>query len=278
MALKSSTTLIEAAVACALLVAAPVSAATERRLIVPVWVDTRDPQGNTISRSIQRAMLTCADGYVLTCDSEAENGVTLAPAPGGGATGATGPSGASGATGARGLTGDTGAAGGNGAQGVTGATGPSGPSGPPGSGSSTVTVLSGDRVNATTSYVNITDLSLSVAASARYLVDCILPYNASATTTGIGISWTGPASPALASGQMVAGLTAATVGGTTIAGNDTGGATTASSATSGNVATFRGVWSNGPNAGTLQMRFRSEVAATNAITIKAGGVCRWSAY
>ena len=139
-------------------------------------------------------------------------------------------------------------------------------------------VLSVDRVSATTAYADIVGLSFPVVANARYWVDCALPYSANATTTGIGVSWTGPAAPILTSARMISGLTTQTIGGTTIAGNDTGAATTASVATTGNVALFTGIWSNGSSPGSVQLRFKSEVAAVNAVTIKAGAVCRVAVY
>ena len=77
---------------------------------------------------------------------------------------------------------------------------------------------------------------------------------------------------------MVAGLTSATVGGTTSVGNDTGGVTTASVATTNNAATFEGIWSNGANAGTLQMRVKSEVAVASAIIVKTGALCAYQVY
>lgn len=138
--------------------------------------------------------------------------------------------------------------------------------------------LTANRTNATTSYADITDLIIPVSANTRYDIECRLIYSANATTTGIGIGWTGPASPTLVGGQMIAGLTSATVGGTTSVGNDTGGVTTASVATSGNFATFHGIWSNGANAGNVQMRFRSEVAIANAIVIQAGSYCKYNVF
>jgi hypothetical protein len=146
-----------------------------------------------------------------------------------------------------------------------------------GSGPTTV-VLSANRTNATTSYADITDLVFSLAANTRYRISCQLQYDANATTTGLGIGWTGPASPTFVTGRMVASLTTATVGGTVSAGNDTGAVTTGSAATTNNAATFDGVWSNGSNAGSLQLRFKSEVAIASAIIIKAGSVCQASVY
>jgi hypothetical protein len=77
---------------------------------------------------------------------------------------------------------------------------------------------------------------------------------------------------------MRSGLTSATVGGTTIVGNDTGGVTTASVATNGNFAVFEGFWRNGANAGSIQMRYKSEVAVANGIVIQAGSWCKFNSY
>lgn len=142
----------------------------------------------------------------------------------------------------------------------------------------TYVLLTANRTNATTSYADITDLVIPVSANTRYDIECKIIYSANATTTGIGIGWIGPASPTLAAGIMTAGLTSATVGGTTVGGNDTGGVTTASVGTSGNVATFEGIWSNGANSGNVQMRFKSEVAVASAIVIQAGSWCRYNTY
>lgn len=142
----------------------------------------------------------------------------------------------------------------------------------------TYTVLASDVTNATTSYADLTGMTLSLAANTRYSIECVFRYDANATTTGVGFGWTGPASPTLTSAQMVSGLTSATIGGTTINGNDTGGVTTASVATTANVARMQGLWSNGANAGMLQLRFKSEVAIASAIIAKAGSWCRSSVY
>lgn len=142
----------------------------------------------------------------------------------------------------------------------------------------TTVILSADRTNATTSYADITDLVFSLAANTRYKISCIFKYDANATTTGIGIGWTGPASPTFVTGRMVSSITAATVGGTVSNGNDSGSVTTASAATTANSATFDGIWSNGSNTGNLQMRFKSEVAVASAIIIKAGSACDATIY
>lgn len=146
-------------------------------------------------------------------------------------------------------------------------------------GGSTYVVTTADVAStASTAYQNITGLSWALAASTRYDIECKILYAASATTIGLGIGWTGPASPLLTTARMTAGLTTATVGGTTIVGDDTGAVTTASVATTNNNAVFEGFWSNGTTAGTLQMRFKPETATANGIIIKAGSWCKYSTY
>ena len=146
-------------------------------------------------------------------------------------------------------------------------------------GGTTYVVTTADVAStASNAYQNITNLSWTLAASTRYDIECHILYAASATTIGIGIGWTGPASPLLTTGQMTAGLTTATIGGTTSVGNDTGLYTSASVATTNNHARFEGFWSNGTNGGTLQMRFRPETATANGIVIKAGSWCKYSTY
>lgn len=149
-----------------------------------------------------------------------------------------------------------------------------------GGGGATYVVTTADTAStASTAYQNITGLSWSINASTRYDVHCRFLYNASAATIGLAISWTGPASPTLTYGQMVSGITTATVGGTQIVGNDAGTvSTTASVATTNNTAVFEGVWSNGTTAGTLQMRFHPETATASGITIKIGSWCKYTTY
>lgn len=148
-----------------------------------------------------------------------------------------------------------------------------------GGGGATYVVTTADVAStASTAYQNITGLSWSLSASTRYDIECKILYAASATTIGLGIGWTGPASPLLTSGRMVAGITTATVGGTVSVGNDTGAVTTASVATTNNHAFFEGFWSNGTTAGTLQMRFKPETATASGIVIKAGSWCKYSTY
>lgn len=149
-----------------------------------------------------------------------------------------------------------------------------------GGGGTTYVMLSADVVNATTTLADLTGLSWAVAASTNYDISCKIAYTANATTTGALFTWTGPATPTLVSGRMVVGLTTTTIGSATLTGNDSGAVATSSVAASPvlNHASVDGIWRNGINAGTLQIRFRSEVAVANAIVAKAGSICQYSTF
>ena len=144
----------------------------------------------------------------------------------------------------------------------------------------TYVLLTQNRATAVTSYADITDLIIPVSANTRYEIACFFNYAANATTTGLAIGWTGPASPTLTNGIMSSVLSGGiTTGASNSVGNDTGTATASSSLnTAGNTATFRGMWSNGANAGNVQMRFKSEVATANAIVIQAGSFCKYNTF
>jgi hypothetical protein len=141
--------------------------------------------------------------------------------------------------------------------------------------------LSADVTKSTTSptWGNITGLSFPVEANTNYDIVCQIAAVSAATTTGFGIGWTGPASPTLTSGQFVSPTGGQAIGGTTTEGNDTGNATTGVGVATPQIAAgvFMGMWRNGSTAGTVQMRFRTEVD-TSAVTIKAGSYCKVTAF
>lgn len=136
--------------------------------------------------------------------------------------------------------------------------------------------LTADVSNNTTTIANVTGLSFPVAASTDYRMRCSLMYRSAATTTGIKVSVTGPATPTAVTGMFttyVSAAAAATVQGGLFRAYDGGAASsgvdTINVDTPGVLdVTFR----NGANAGTLQVRFNSEVGTSN-VTIKAGSSC-----
>jgi hypothetical protein len=134
--------------------------------------------------------------------------------------------------------------------------------------------LSADRTSSVTTYADVTDLSFSVAASTNYEMECNILYQTAATTTGVGLSLNGPTSPSFVGGLF--STSSGTTGGSTsnaFGAYDSGGATTGVTAANTNTfGSFKGYFRNGANAGTLQLRFRSEVASSNAV-VKANSYC-----
>lgn len=179
-----------------------------------------------------------------------------------GATGATGPAGPVGPTG------PAGAAGPPGAQGVPGPQGAQGPQGDAGSDGWTWQKLGADIANSTTTLASVTGLSFTALANTTYLVHVIGSFQSAATTTGIALALDIPSGSV--SGQNIHPASATTLTGTEqIADAATTGATTGVRAAATNVpilATF--IVAIGATGGTVQLQFRSEVAAS-AVTMKA---------
>lgn len=136
-----------------------------------------------------------------------------------------------------------------------------------------------DRSTTSTSYSDITDLSFAVEANTDYNFICRLVFQSAATTTGFAFSVNGPASPTFieytVGYQTVANATASTT--LMTMRHDTAynamATTTSAIAASANLrATIEGTLSNGANAGTVSLRYLSEVNGS-AITVKKGSYC-----
>ena len=114
----------------------------------------------------------------------------------------------------------------------------------------------------------MTGLSFSAAANTTYVVEVIGAFTSAATTTGIALALDIPSGSVI--GQAIANLSTGTLGGTEqIADNATTGATAGVRAANTNVPiTARFVVAVGATGGTVQLQFRSEVAAS-AVTMKA---------
>jgi len=139
--------------------------------------------------------------------------------------------------------------------------------------------LTADRVNDTTSFADATGLSFAVAANKDYFFDALVLFKTVATTTGLALSMNGPASPTSFSlmGQLPNSATDYTVvkhfyvrayDTPTDVGVGAVGADLV------NCTSLKGILRNGANAGTLTVRFKSEVAGS-AITICIGSILRW---
>lgn len=128
--------------------------------------------------------------------------------------------------------------------------------------------LAADVANSTSTLAPVTGLAFTAAANTTYLVDLIGAFTSAATTTGIALALDIP-SGAVA-GQLIHNVSATGLGGTEqIVDNATTGATTGVRAAASNVTiTARWIVSIGSAGGTVQLQFRSEVAAS-AVTMKA---------
>ena len=129
--------------------------------------------------------------------------------------------------------------------------------------------LAADVTNSTTTLANVTGLALALAANSTYQVDAQVMFQTAATTTGIRLTQTVPAgATVVAQWNTPTSLTAVTAANQRAA--DAGAATTAIDAANANtLATASLLVITGGTAGSIQIRFASEVAASNAV-IKAG--------
>jgi hypothetical protein len=129
--------------------------------------------------------------------------------------------------------------------------------------------LAADVGNSTATLSAVTGLSFNGLANTSYLVEVVGTFQSAAITTGIALALDIPSGSV--SGQTIHPTSATTLGATEqIADAANTGATTGVRAAATNVpilASF--IVAIGATAGTVQLQFRSEVAAS-AVTIKAG--------
>lgn len=129
--------------------------------------------------------------------------------------------------------------------------------------------LTADVTNSTTTLANVTGLAVAVDANSTYAIDARVMFQTAAITTGIRLSQTVPAgATVVAQWSTPTSLTAATLANQRAA--DTGAASTAIDVANANtLATGSLLVITGATAGNLQIRFASEVAASNAV-VKTG--------
>jgi hypothetical protein len=127
-------------------------------------------------------------------------------------------------------------------------------------------VLAGDYTNATTTASAVGALNFAVAASTNYIGVCNLTHQVSATTSGIKLSFTGPASPTAIVMVIQTSTSATTVRNDAVTAFSTLsiGAATTLAATKLPVQLFFRL-SNGTTAGTLQLNAAS--FGTGTLTI-----------
>lgn len=135
------------------------------------------------------------------------------------------------------------------------------------------TNLTSTVTNATTSFTDVTGLTLNVTAGLRHRFRACIPYSCNAITTGSAWSVAGTGTTAATLLSYVArwtGTTATTESVSYQSAADTGTSSTDAPATSGLFAIIEG--SITPSAtGLLTIRFKSEVAVAGGVVAQPGG-------
>jgi hypothetical protein len=131
-----------------------------------------------------------------------------------------------------------------------------------------------DVGNSTTTLADVTDLAVPVQANFAFWFSALIIFRSAATTTGLTLAATGPASPdnfvmairiADSLTSFATGMTRAYDVGVTSTGVDTANVDC--------IAVLEGLFRNGVNPGLFQVRFASEVGAS-AVTVKLGSTLR----
>jgi hypothetical protein len=133
-----------------------------------------------------------------------------------------------------------------------------------------IAVLPANVSDVTGAFVNATGLSVLLPINATYIVDALITFQAAAVTTGVAFGFTLPAGATI-SGMYQHNTTATALEGSyNIASGAVKGNTTAVLVAAENVpAQGRWVIKTGGTAGTAQLQFRTEIAAS-AVTLTAG--------
>lgn len=129
--------------------------------------------------------------------------------------------------------------------------------------------LAADVTNSTVTLADVTGLLVALAANSTYAVEAKVMFQTAATTTGIRLTQTVPTgATVVAQWNTPTSLTASTLANQRAA--DAGAASTAIDVANANtLASGSLLVITGATAGNLQIRFASEIAASNAV-VKAG--------
>ena len=129
--------------------------------------------------------------------------------------------------------------------------------------------LAADVTNSTVTLADVTSLFLALAANSTYAIEAKVMFQTAATTTGIRFTQTVPTGASVvAQWNTPTSLTASTLANQRAA--DAGAASTAiDTANANTLASGSLLVITGATPGNLQIRFASEVAASNAV-VKAG--------
>lgn len=168
-------------------------------------------------------------------------------------------------------TGQFGIAGPTGPQGATGATGPTGSDG------WTYVKLANDFGNTSGTLADVTGMSFSASANTNYEIEVFGNFTTAATTTGMGMAFTVPASATVAGTMWHPVSTTALGSSFTRATGAATGNTASVDAAAPSIVPFTGKWTvkNANTAGTVQLQMRTEVS-TSAATLLGGSV--WLKY
>ena len=141
---------------------------------------------------------------------------------------------------------------------------------PSGGGGATKLIVTADRQNTTTTFADVTDLTLAIATGTRYIFECVLISTTAVSTTATQIAVNGPTTSSLR--YTVETATSATA---THRAVQTAYDTVTNPAT-GAAAVPLPIYLRGQllttAAGTFAVRFRSEVAAS-AVNVLNGSYC-----
>lgn len=129
--------------------------------------------------------------------------------------------------------------------------------------------LTADVTNSTTTLANVTGLAIALEANSTYAIDARVMFQTAAITTGIRLTQAIPTgATVVAQWNTPTSLTASTLANQRAA--NTGAASTAiDTANANTLATGSLLVITGATAGSLQLRFSSEVSASNAV-VKTG--------
>ena len=133
----------------------------------------------------------------------------------------------------------------------------------------TTTSLTADVTNSTVTLADATGLSVALAANSTYAIEARVMFQTAATTTGIRLTQAVPTlATVVAQWNTPSSLTASTLANQRAA--NTGAASTSiDSANANTLASASLLVITAATAGNLQIRFASEIAASNAV-VKAG--------
>jgi hypothetical protein len=141
---------------------------------------------------------------------------------------------------------------------------------PGGGGGATKLIVTADRQNTTTTFADVTDLTLAVSATTRYVFECVLTSTTAVSTTAMQVSVNGPTQTSLRYTVETATTASATHRATQTAYDTVTNPATGAAAVPLPVYLRGQILTNG--SGTLAVRFRSEVSAS-AVNILAGSYC-----